>query len=1074
MSYLSFRRLQRYHTKLKTYISGLLSGYYTKQEANATYDAIDHKITEASSMLTEAVSHVDKRLSDAINGTTPVALSDNMTSWNERGSQPTDNVWTGDIRTSGGELNIDSSKGVDVQRISVGTEGLFRATAYKTTGYNLLRDAVAVQTGFYVLCPKLTLGTLGTSDENNGVMFTDSNHQNIAPTVYFKAIGNGLPASTTDGVLLTPTVVTYGSKQYRVYTTSSPGYLIVSGIDRGNVCMKMAWSRLYDDYISISDADDAGDSITLWDGTSGCIMRKIHAYDYMVGVETPEGIISDEIVRESDTVARWYRRCDRVTPQWTHIDNGDGTYTHSATITAMRVDSGAFLMVGSSKVKLEITGQTASFTDDSNFIELGFVYYVKTAEETGTQALSLHAGINDWGIEGFSGVEGTPRLTASYYQGIPDALFGLIGRTQNAEDAIAALKDQAALTASDIMAARWDDGQSSPVAQDKMGDDSCIDYVPVLIDHRRNDVKGTVPVGELMPNNHLRFKDGRFAPVVCITEEMYNECMDHDIYLGDTFYAGRGTFDPEDYYRNHVHVIKGSTCHLEYELLMKDGPRGTGTEVTHYLMPWETTSRDYSVLLAPRHTLYFLQNAQGRSGKVWNALSLTPKVLDGLTMQQLKPTAISVTTPTNVTIDGTRRARCHFAAFNGSAAAADGYTAGVAGRVTDMFLNTGRMMGECNLSWNHASNGYVTHARGDNADPASSMPFAEGGWHSFNAFNTWLEVKYGTRDLEAVFRSGISGNDACTNEAQWLQNGGVRCRVHDSQDSWEYRPISSASAICYYKNSNDEYKSATWSEMLNLHAPLEACMEAQIAASMATEMGVPAGATFECYGMMYRWAAVNGAVSLADGRMNCIIYSERRAVADGYTPAGEATSFDLDVMLRMSLFEGATLSGDVYNQRNGGLEAVGTCRNTGGGSMGNLIEFYAQPDQELWLPNDTKGTLSEGGRFDCEDAYQKIGELVTVNNGYSMKDVPGTPFPAVVGAGMHTYMAHYGYVSNYWNYAKVGNRARIGLRFLGISASASCSRRALNAYAAVGNSNLYFSGSVQVRLQESATPTQSE
>ena len=1035
---------------------------YAQEQGNYAKEQGDYAKEQA-----EAAGELQQKLEA---GEVVPLLAGNLQPFVDRGPQPFSDEWSGVVRTAGGDESLDSVSGMELLKLSVAEEGLFKATAYKTTGKNLLHDAVAIGTGYYVLCPKLTLGTFGTADENNGVLFNNSAEESLRPTVYFKAIGNGVPTSISDGEQLTPTTVEYNGKTYYVYQTSGVGYLIVSGITYADTCMKLGWSRGYDDFVAPTDEADAGSAIALT-----ASINAVHSYGYLVAVHTPYGLVSDSLERISDTQVRGNRNNDRVSPSWTHTLNEDGTYTHSVTIASMAPDSGAFLLQNGVKTHLNIEGQVASFTDSNATVAAGgYVYFVLATSATVTSNLTTHAKLDDWGIEGFGSVEGTAIVEARYYRGILDTLAGIAtSRMANAEEEIENIKEQMALTGDDFMAAAWKDSQSSPAAIEKAGNDEAIDYVPVLIDHTRNDVSGSAPVGNLKHNNYLRFADGSFASVVVITQEMYNECMANDLYIDGTKYCDAGAFNASAFYAAYMRVqTVNGVKKIAPTVALKKGS-ADGEEVSHYLMPWETASVDYSVMMAHRHKIYFLQNAQGKSGKVWNALSLTPKVFDGLVMTEQKATAFSLTTPTNTMKDGTRRMRSHFAAFNGSAAAADGYTAGRAGYVSELFVNTGRKMGACALAWNNASNGYVVHARADNADPTEGMPFAEGGWHSFNAFVAWLEVKYGTRDLIGIFKSGISANDACSNEAQWLVNGGVRCKVAGSTDAWEYRTLGASSAICF-RNNNGVHAATNWSDMLNLSAPKEACMEAQIAASYAVEMGVQAGEEFECYGYTYTWAALPGTVSLADGRMNCVLMSKRTGIANGLNAQDVATSFDVEVMLRMSLFEGASLSGDVYNQRNGGLEAVGThIRPNSGGQTGELIEVYSEPDQARWIKNDSTAP-GVGTRFPCESAYQKINEHLSTASGYSIKDYAGTPFKVVAGAGLRTFMCHYGYDNNYWAYSTYGQRARIGLRFRGNVNYGFCSPRILYAAYAVASANFYYCGSAQVRLAESATPAQPE
>ena len=1035
-------------------------GDYAKEKGDYAKEQGDYAKEQG-----EAASELQQKLEA---GEVVPALAGNLKSWVERGTVPTEDEWAGVVRTSGGDMSIVSSQGMNLVKVKAGV-GQFKASSIVTTGYNQLRFATAIGSGYYFLVPAMAFGTFGTAMEPNGILFTSRAGVNLQPTVKFKPLSQGVPSSVADG-----SACSYvDSNGYRFFTTPAAGYMIVDGIALADTCAKVAWSMRYNDFVAVNDASDGGSTLSL---TS--IISAIHSYGYMIGVSLGSGFVSDEFEFAGSTCT-WRRYCDRVKPTWQTVENEGETvtYTHSATISAMKGNGGC--MFADSDIALIVSGTTISYTDENQAASSDWVLYELATPASGSLTVNPHMSLEDFGLEMLSGVEGECYISAQYYMGYDDMLAAIaqiklkqaVAQIGENEARIAELEAMLDLTG-DTVAAAWNEGQSSPDAIDRKGDASVIDYVPVLIDHTRNSVEGSAPVGELRANNYLRYKDGRFAPVVCITDEMYNECMSHELWIDGVKYCDSGKFDAELFYSTYKSVVTvDGVKKFAWPDLRKDA--ADGDPVSHVLMPWETTSLNYSVMMGHRDTIYMLQNAKGSSGKVWNMLSKSPKQWDGRQATELKPTAISVTTPTNATVDGVRRMRCHFGAFNGSAAAADGYTAGRAGYVSSLFLNTGRKMGECALSYNNASNGYVVHARADNADPTGSLPFAEGGWHEFNAFVAWLEIKYGTRNLAGLFKSGISSNDACSNETQWLQNGGVRCKVA-GDNTWEYRTFAQTSAVCF-RNNNGVHAATNWSDMLNLSAPKEACMEAQIAASMAMEMGVAEGTEYDCYGETYKWVSLTGTVNLAGGRMNCLVYSRRQGTATGLNAQDVETSFDVEVMMRMSLYEGASLSGDVFNQRNGGFEAVGTHINpvNSGGQIGEHLDFYAQPNQEAWLKNDPTGTGAPGFVFNCEKAYEKVGEHTTIASGYSQADYEGTPFKKTGGAAFATYMAHYVYENNYWSYSAYGVRARLGLRFRGYANYGSCSPRSLIAFSAVGYTNYYYAGSAQVRLA-SAAPAQLE
>ena len=228
--------------------------------------------------------------------------------------------------------------GTLVPAMSENLESWDEDTALVATGFNLLRFATAVGTGWYILVPKLTAtaASIGTAQENNGVLFTDAQGNNLRPTVRFKALADGVPTGVTDGVAATYV----DADGRRHYTTSGIGYLIVSDINRATTCMHLGWSRRYDEYVAVDAAGDAGATVNLAAG-----INALHDFGLMLHI----GALADSIERTSATQVTWYRRIDRVQPTWTNTPVEEegvatGQYLHEALISNMRPDGAAAFM----------------------------------------------------------------------------------------------------------------------------------------------------------------------------------------------------------------------------------------------------------------------------------------------------------------------------------------------------------------------------------------------------------------------------------------------------------------------------------------------------------------------------------------------------------------------------------------------------------------------------------------------------------------------------------------------------------------------------------------------------------
>ena len=434
-----------------------------------TNDATKVLSAKQGKVLKDSLDDVKDDVDDILDGTQPVALADNITSWSENDDLTVKDTWDEMIRTTAGENPIVTDKGGRI--ISVVPKTDFYATALKTTGYNQLRLvsegglAAAVGTGFYFPVPKLTFGIYGTAKENNGVLFTNSNGENMTPTVYFKPFSSGVPTSITDGTQLTSKASVAAANQdggiwtehgYSFFTTPAAGWLIVSGITRTTTCAHIAWEDWYNKYVAVSVDGDEGGSVDLYN-----LIHAIHSYDKMLVVGTPANLINDAIEFGSDR-ATWYRRADKVNVQvysagsgqkWTDTLNEDGeTYTHSTTISAMKSGGLASFMDGT---MLTVSGTTVSYIDSNEHAAAADVKYQLATEATGYILYSNTSvfgsdfdgiyKLNDCGVEMLTDATGEAFVTATYAQNYPDALaeiarYNLNEITKVESEAFAALK----------------------------------------------------------------------------------------------------------------------------------------------------------------------------------------------------------------------------------------------------------------------------------------------------------------------------------------------------------------------------------------------------------------------------------------------------------------------------------------------------------------------------------------------------------------------------------------------------------------------------------------------------------
>lgn len=629
-------------------------------------------------------------------------------------------------------------------------------------------------------------------------------------------------------------------------------------------------------------------------------------------------------------------------------------------------------------------------------------------------------------------------------QAATEASAGLVefdGRLATVEEITSELQ----LAKSDYGVAEWNPEELAPESVAFYGQkDFLTKWNFYLLDTTDNQNETTTPVGKLRRNNLLRFENGDFAPVIGITEAQRAEC-DVELYLDAEHtqkYCDAGTFDAAAFYNEH-----GMAKLYNVE----------GAEV-RVLRPWETTETKYTIGIGREDTVYLLDNVVGTSGRKWKGVFSKPIFWDGIDVSKypLAPTAFGP--GPSCTVEKKTRNFLYLYKGESNCQSSKGQN-----NHCTMFYDQEKTYPRVN-DMQQINN--MTYARANNADVNAPYPFAEGGYHTLNTYITCLEVFYGTKYLHnpLMFGSGISSNDSCSNEENWLQNGGVKYKKHAETD-WKYAKWGDQKDI-YYDNSG---KRTTFTVLINSEYPKEACMESQMAVSFAVETGVPENTEFEFYGYKYRYVSVPGTDGTAS--MNVRLYKFMSQTFTAYDAEGNEAEWDVEVILRMSLFGGVNLSGDIFMYCGGGYEQVGTCQFATSGSKGNPIDLYLEPDQRKWHTEKTS-SRDDLGTFDFERLYIKTGSCTNVGDGYSALRSSYSGWKQKAGGSISTGECYYTWDNNHWS-TKLNQRMRIAARFRGYAYNSACSPRALNAYYAVTHGHRLTGGSAQALLG-SAAPLQAE
>ena len=631
-------------------------------------------------------------------------------------------------------------------------------------------------------------------------------------------------------------------------------------------------------------------------------------------------------------------------------------------------------------------------------------------------------------------------------------------KVDEAKAGIEELKDSI-VADSDYYVAENDETTGDPHFHNGKGNKAILnDWHFFLIDHTDNTGEATHPVGQLMDNNTFRFVGGAFAPTVGITEEMRAAC-DVQLYT-DAEHTQKLTL------KNGVVVTDKAGAHpynaveVYNSLGLATLYDGEGNKVRQ-LLPWETTETKYSVMLGRYDTLYPIDRQTGKSGKVISGIFTKPVRYDGIDAGRfpLLGTAIA---PCPVTTVG-NKTRNFFYAY----AVGDTNTTNAGNPVSNdlcsMYLD-GRTYPRTR-DMNQITT--MQRARANNADTTAPLPFAEGGYHALNTFTLCMELLHGTKYLHDnnLFGSGISSNDPCNGETTWLNNGGVRCKEQGTAD-WGYYGWNSNTPFGY----NNNMQKYNFSNHINYYMAKEECMESQMAASWAAEMGVAEDVEYEAYGATYHYKNIPGVKGLKDGEMNCKVYRKRIGTCKGYKDADTLATYDLEIQQRMSLIHGMNLSGDIFVYWGGGCEMVGTKKVTTNGSYNaeqlekNFVEFYLEPYQDKWV-NETNPQLNNFGVFGFEAVYNKISIFgpPLLSDGYTKKRLGFTPYKIENGGGLGSWQCCYMWTFPYWS-STLNQRARIAVRFRGPALYGSCAPRYLNAGYAVSDADVLSGGSAQCRI----------
>ena len=681
--------------------------------------------------------------------------------------------------------------------------------------------------------------------------------------------------------------------------------------------------------------------------------------------------------------------------------------------------------------------------------------------------------------------------------------------------------------------AAWEKNSLDPVAIEQYGDPELLkrwDFYFVNHGQVSPDGKSCTPVAKLKRNNIFRDENGNFVKTVLTSKNCkfltsitrsgnefralsFNNSSyaTYKLYLNsndpNSFISTIGDFNAESFWNKYGHTVYS---------LYATSSNTSWQRVYNIPRPWEEYIEDWenkdvdiskvhSVVLSYPKTCYLLDQVEGKSGKIWKGIFFEPMIWDGIDVSRfaLNPTGIGPTPAAAQALTGvSSTASKTSATSNGDVLFTryvEFYPATASSKTFVPGNNCQGHIGEGDISRVFMSEDWVINnvkykrflygrsydvsqltncnmARNNNTNPQVPYPFAEGGYHSRNVFISSMETLYKTKYLNEsnFFASGISANDEVTNEAQWRKYGGIRWKK-SSSDTWNYGTWNTTPEDIYYNaNKNQTHFNA----LLSWWYPKEQVLESQTIASFAAEAGIDPGVKFSNFNYVgetagipptYWYENIPGTKGLKDGEMNCIVYKHFIYSFSGYDSSLVPATFNMEIILRMSLMNGYNHSGDYWIYYGGGYEQVGTVTNVENGTTGNPVDIWTCFDQTKWRTTSELQTVSLNNLgkfvFEGDGNYWHAWSGLNLGDSYTAERPSYTAYKSKEGGDLGTGECFWSYTSKHWS-TTLNQRIRVGCRNMSSGNDENCGcRRGEHGVKSGVNINGYnIGGSVQVLL----------
>lgn len=894
------------------------------------------------------------------------AMAENLKNWSERTDLAIEDTFTDRVRTTAGDQSINSDAGARLVRIKPVTD--FGATALITTGFNQLRNAVAVGSGYYFLVPKLEFGSYGSAEKPNGVLFTDDQGNNLQPTVRFKPLSAGVPTSVSQGTACTYT----DSHDLRFFTTPEPGYLIVSGITRESACAHIAWSRRYKEYIGIDNVNDGGGSVAL-----APIIAAVHDFGLLLTASRGGYTVFDEIVFEP-SLARWYRRVGQVQPTWTTTPNEQEgvvtSYTHTATISDMK--AGGIAECGD--ISLEVNANTISYTDQSNSATTDAVKYELATVVTGTQPADPDIVIEDFGLDELTGATGTAEVTIEYAQGYPDAVANLVNggyqrRTEELESQIAALQKVVEGIGADAEGFVRIAGSSDPALK----------YAHYSYSQPGGFSRESV-FSLLYPclvGTKLSGDDSQIGKIKFVLKKLGARKATAD----DTgFTVGQAVWEDLD---GVAHAIDGS----EGDVMITNIEKYNAIRGRHTI-----DGMEYDVFLASRNAF------------TWQGINSEEVIRGGVSPDYVVSHQDS---------DGVTRMHSVFnPAWNGSYSAPTGISGAYVcsqaadGTITETYDENATLLGGAGglHTTDLALYDGEQRAMNQNADPTKTFPWMNATAGSVEDWFALMLSEGGTFDAHkaSLMGSGFCANDPATVAADWEESAaGAKNGIRIEDKDGVMRMYSLASDLKAFTGGTSSLYAG---QLVNAWRNPWHIMEAYRALCHAIANGIGELQWFVMDGVKYKWRSIEGFAGPMQGEATAVVFKQLsgKMTSRFVDPTDKETSLEgnrIDLLYSTALYHGITTqvsplywtSGLVFTEDENGV-----------------YDAWMQRDQTK-LIKTPNGEISVDTKFAFEESYEHVARY-TKGSGYARNYsnkclmLPDTDANKA-GAGLHTYVCKYNY-----------------------------------------------------------------